>query len=138
MFFELGIKVQRKQVLLIQFLDLKSDFAQAFFENWRHIPGPSARTKYFCPGQNQICPRQNNFVHDKIFFVHDKNFVHSLKIIFALRKLVSSHGQNLSPGQKIFCHGQNYYVWDKSDFVQDKKYFVQADGQGISRIHSNP
>ena len=42
----------------------------------------------FCPGQNQICPSQNNFVNDKIFFVHDKNLVHSLKIIFALRKLV--------------------------------------------------
>ena len=49
-----------------------------------HLPGQNI----FCPGQNQICPRQNDFVHDKIFFVHDKNFVHSLKIIFALRKLV--------------------------------------------------
>ena len=53
----------------------------------------------FCPGQNQICPKQNNFVHDK-------NFAHSLKIIFALRKLLSSHGQNFCPGQKIFCLGQ--------------------------------
>ena len=68
-----------------------------------HLP----RQNIFCPGQNQICPRQNNFVNDKIFFVHDKNFVHSLKIIFALRKLVWSHGQNFCPGQKIFCHGQN-------------------------------
>ena len=49
-----------------------------------HLPGQNI----FCPGQNQICLRQNNFVNDKIFFVHDKNFVHSLKIIFALRKLV--------------------------------------------------
>ena len=63
-----------------------------------------------------------------------KNFAHSLKIIFALRKLVSSHGQNFCPGQKIFCHGQNQFVLDKSDFVPDKKYFVQVDGQGIYRL----
>ena len=95
-----------------------------------HLP----RQNIFCPGQNQICPRQNNFVHDKMFIVHDKNFVHSLKIIFALRKLVSSHGQNFCPGQNIFCPRQNYFVLDKSDFVLDKKYFVWADGQGINLI----
>ena len=71
-----------------------------------HLPGQNI----FCPGQNQICPRQNNFVIDKIYFVHDKNFVHSLKIIFALGKLVWSHGQNFCPGQKIFCPRQNYFV----------------------------
>ena len=92
-----------------------------------HLP----RQNIFCPGQNQICPRQNNFVIDKAFFVHDKNFVHSLIIIFAWRKLVSSHGHNFGPGQKILYHGQNYFVLDKSDFVQDKKYFVRADGQGL-------
>ena len=54
-----------------------------------HLP----EQNIFCPGQNQICPRQINFVSDKIFFVDDKNFVHSLKIIIALRKLFSSHGQ---------------------------------------------
>ena len=37
------------------------------------------------------------------------------------------------PGQKIFCPGQNYSVLYKSDFVPDKKYFVWADGQGISK-----
>jgi len=30
----------------------------------------------------------NNFINDKILFVQDKHFVHTLKIIFALRKLV--------------------------------------------------
>ena len=68
-----------------------------------HLPGQNI----FCRGQNQICPRQNNFVNDKVFFVHYKNFVHRLKIIFALRKLVWNHGQNFCPGQKIFCHRQN-------------------------------
>ena len=34
--------------------------------------------------------------------------------------------------KKIFCPGQNYFVLYKYDFVQDKKYFVRADGQGIS------
>ena len=82
-------------------------------------------------GQNHICTRQNNFVQDKIFFVLGKNFVHSLEIIFAFGKLVSSHGQNFCPGQKIFCPRQNYFVLDKYDFVSDKKYFVWADGQGI-------
>ena len=52
--------------------------------------------------------------------------IYSLKIIFALRKLNSSHGQDFYPGQ-------NYFVLDKSDFVQDKKYFVRVDGQGISK-----
>ena len=95
-----------------------------------HLPGQNI----FFPGQNQICPRQNDFVNDKIFFVHDKNFVHSLKIIFALGKLISSHGQNFCPGQKIFCPRQNYFVQDKSDFVLDEKHFVQANGQGIRCI----
>ena len=34
--------------------------------------------------------------------------------------------------KKIFCPRQNYFVFDKYDFVSDKKYFVWADGQGIS------
>ena len=71
-----------------------------------HLPGQNI----FCLGQNQICPRQNKFVQDKIYFVQDKNFVHGLKIIFVLGKLVSSNGQNFCPGQKIFCPGQNYFV----------------------------
>ena len=83
-------------------------------------------------GQNQICTRQNNFVQDKIVFVQDKHFVHSLEIIFAFGKLVSSHGQIFCPGQKIFCLRQNYVDLDKPDFVLDKKYFVWADGQGIN------
>ena len=91
-----------------------------------HLPGQNI----FCLGQNQICPRQNKFVWDKIYFVQDKNFVHGLKIIFVLGKLVSSNGQNFCPGQKIFCPGQNYFILDKSDFVLDKNYFVWADGQG--------
>ena len=34
----------------------------------------------------------------------------------------------------MFCPRQNYFVLDKSDFVLHKKYFVQADGQGKSRL----
>ena len=71
-----------------------------------HLP----RQNIFCPGQNQICPRQNNFVNDRIFLVHKNFFVHSLKIISALRKLGWSHGQNFCHGQKILCHWQNYFV----------------------------
>ena len=69
-----------------------------------------------------------------MFIVQDKIFVHGLKIIFPLQKLISSHVQNFCPGQKIFCPGQNYFVLDKSDFVLDKKHFVWADGQGITFI----
>ena len=68
----------------------------------------------------------------KIFFVQDKNSIHGLKIIYALGTLVSSHGQNFCLRQKIFCPRQNHFVLYKYDFVPDKKYFVQADGQGIS------
>ena len=78
------------------------------------MPCPFVQTKYFLSGTKS-----------------DKNFVHGLKIIFSLGKLVSSHGQNFCPGQKIFCCGQNYFVLDKSNFVPDKKCFVWADGQGI-------
>ena len=35
-------------------------------------------------------------------------------------------------GQKAFCQGQYFFVLDKIDFVWDKKYFVRADGMGIS------
>ena len=91
-----------------------------------HLPGQNI----FCLGQNQICTRQNNFVQDKIFFVQDKNFVHSLEIIFAFGKLVSSHGQ-------IFCPRQNYVDLDKPDFVSDKKYFFWADGQGMNLFHGD-
>ena len=69
-----------------------------------------------------------------MYFVQDKNFVHGLKIIFGLGKLVSSYGQNFCPGQKIFCPRRNHFVLDKSDFVSDKKYFVWADGRGINHF----
>ena len=88
-----------------QNFEFSESYEQVFF--FTLCPVHLPRQNIFCLGQNQICPRQNDFVNDKIFFVHDKNFVHSLEIIFALRKLVSSHGQNFCPGQKIFCHGQN-------------------------------
>jgi len=57
--------------------------------------------------------------------IKTKYYVHGLKIIFVLGKLVSSNGQN-------FCPVENYFVLDKFDFVPDKKCIVWADGQGTS------
>ena len=35
---------------------------------------------------------------------------------------------------KIFCLGQNFFVQDNLGFVLDKKYFVHAEGRGISEL----
>ena len=79
------------------------------------MPCLSAWTKHFCLGQNQICPRQNNFVQDRICFVQDKNFIHGLKIIFPLRKLISSHGQNFCTGQK--CYGLDQFMLSWTNLI---------------------
>ena len=67
-------------------------------------------TKLICLGQKIFCPGRCTGQKQKSFL---------------------SCGQN-------FCHGQNYFALDKSDFVQDKKYFVRADGQGISCRQKTP
>ena len=91
-----------------------------------HLPGQNI----FCPGRNQICLSQNNFVNDKILFVHDKNFVHSLKINFALRKLVWGHGQNFCPRQKIFCHEQKLICLGQIWFCPRQKIFCPGRWTG--------
>ena len=62
------------------------------------------------------------------FFIRKGNF----QGLTCSRNKLFSHGQNILSKTKSFCHGQYFFVWDKIDFVWDKKYFVPAEGTGIS------
>ena len=74
-------------------------------------------------------------------FARQNNFSHILKVRFFPRKVTcrdfSRAKMDFLAMDKIFCHGQKFFVQDNLGFVLDKKYFVRAEGRGISLFHSH-
>ena len=104
------------------------------------MPRPSARTKYFLSrtifklSRTKILSRVK-----KSIFCFEKSFKikflveRTLKIYFQLEIFIM-HG---FWKQKIdFLTLDKIFVLDNLDIVLDKKYFVWADGRGISQISS--
>ena len=82
----------------------------------RLLPCPSARTIFFCLGQNQICPRQNDFVQDNIFLGPRQKFCPQLKNHFCFEETsfkpctkFLSWTKNILSWTKLFCLGQIWF-----------------------------
>ena len=70
-------------------------------------------------------------------FAWQNNFAHRIKVHFYFRKVIFRDlwisKMDFLATDKIFYPGQKSFVLDNLGFVWDKKYFVRAEGQGISK-----
>ena len=97
-----------------------------------HLPGQNI----FCPGQIWNCPRQNFCPGLKSPFFTFKSYS---KWNFLIGRVSKNHFHlqmlilNNFGNQKMdFLTLDKIFVLDNLNIVLDKKYFVRADGRGIS------